>query len=48
MSLSVIIAKSAYFLFESMIVKGGFKINISKKVAHGCEHTFADMVSAMF
>ena len=48
MSVSVIIAKSAYFLFESMIVEGSLKINVSKKVAHGCEHTLADMVSMMF
>lgn len=47
MSLSFITAKSAYFLFESMIVEGGFKINVSKKVAHGREHTLADMVSMM-
>ena len=47
-SLSFTIAKSAYFLFESMIVEGVFKINVSKKVAHGCEHTLADMVSIIF
>ena len=41
MSVSVMIAKSAYFLLESMIVEGVFKSNVSKKVAHGCEHTFA-------
>ena len=37
--------KRAYFLLESVIVKGGFEIDEAKKVTHGCEHALADVVS---
>ena len=48
MSESIRIANGPYLLLEPMIVESGFKLDESQKVAHGREHTFADMVSIVF